>query len=163
MIRAVGEKSDGKCRILVAGPFPEFGLGYFGRDEEYGLKSTGICLWNCRSATIGSPGPTRECCNRCKTTGRKRPAIDRADRYGKAVLSRYYIFLYRRQHLDDHNSELWFSHPGVLNILLWHNADPVRNDDRSGRFHTIYQDNVVNWTLLQCFFYCFHSLFLRFT
>ena len=43
MIRAVGEKSDGKCRILVAGPFPEFGLGYFGRDEEYGLKSTGIC------------------------------------------------------------------------------------------------------------------------
>ena len=42
MIRAVGEKSDGKCRILVAGPFPEFGLGYFGRDEEYGLKSTGI-------------------------------------------------------------------------------------------------------------------------
>ena len=35
MIRAVGEKSDGKCRILVAGPFPEFGLGYFGRDEEY--------------------------------------------------------------------------------------------------------------------------------
>ena len=106
MIRAVGEKSDGKCRILVAGPFPEFGLGYFGRDEEYGLKSSGICLWNCRSATIGSPGPTRECCNRCKTTGRKRPTIDRADRYGKAVLSRYYIFLYRRQHLDDHNSEL---------------------------------------------------------
>ena len=38
MIRAVGEKSDGKCRILVAGPFPEFGLGYFGRDEEYGLN-----------------------------------------------------------------------------------------------------------------------------